>query len=265
MLSPSAYNRRFPPSERNFVPVQASSALGETVASYFNFNTHGGEVNEHGVYGTAVPVDPTTPDQFGNCARGAEALHSMSNFLIAPTVDRRPMRGSSIYGALSLSPKTAVDPATGAHSFVYNLLLNATATHGVGVYMNLASNAIFKTLTGDPRAEIVTHNHPLPLSYNEQRASASIAGNTASTFILIAFCFIPASYGTPTAISCHPTHCNELTFTFVFCEPCTAIFIVKEAESKAKHQQVSRSPIATAAHYFQCEQLEDEALPCPFR
>lgn len=46
-----------------------------------------------------------------------------------------------------------------------------------------------------------------------------------------------------------------LTFAWIFCEPCTAIFIVKEAESKAKHQQVSRSPISTqlistAAHIY---------------
>jgi hypothetical protein len=63
----------------------------------------------------------------------------------------------------------------------------------VGIFMNLASTAILKTIA--PGAAITTHNHPLPLTYNENRASVTIQGNTAASYIMIAFCFLPASYG----------------------------------------------------------------------
>jgi len=54
-------------------------------------------------------------------------------------------------------------PTTGnAAQFNYNLLVNATAPHAVGSYMNMATNAILRTIK--PKATIVTHNYPLPLT-----------------------------------------------------------------------------------------------------
>merc|ERR1719284_1198154 len=98
--------------------------------------------------------------------------------------------------------------------------------------MNLMSNAIMETLLGNSKTNqekdtkgnggIITRNYPLPLTKQETRQSIAINGYTCTTFILIAFCFLPASY---------------------------AIYIVKEYEAKVKYQQII-SGVSLAAYWI---------------
>jgi len=115
-------------------------------------------------------------------------------------------QGASRYGAVTFSDET-----DGDSKFVYNIMLNASAIHGAGIYMNIVNSASLATLTGNPEASITTRNHPLPKTLKETNATQTADAFTAALMVMIAFCFLPASY---------------------------AIFVVKEREVKAKHQQM---------------------------
>ncbi len=77
--------------------------------------------------------------------------------------------------------------------------------------MNEVHQSFLQAITGNSKATIVAHNYPLPETYEEQNIHEIGNGFVAATFIMIAFCFIPASF---------------------------ASFVVKEREVHAKHQQI---------------------------
>jgi ATP-binding cassette subfamily A (ABC1) protein 3 len=77
--------------------------------------------------------------------------------------------------------------------------------------MNEVHQAFLQSISDIPTAKITAHNHPLPRTFQQDAASASTDAFVVSLFVMIAFCFIPASF---------------------------AIFVVREREVKAKHQQV---------------------------
>jgi len=208
VLSPNMLNADLVPEARNPFPVLAHSPASRAIMSEFDY--------DRGLYASYIDVasdssdDAVDEDPFYTCAVGAKDVLRMSRYL-ANTAIARTTGPASRYGALTFANST--DPT----HYTYNILLNASALHGAGVYMNLASNAILRNLVGSPATTaddqplIIIRNHPLPLTHEEQRASFLIEANTASTFVLIGLSFISASI---------------------------AIFIVKEAESKAKHQQI---------------------------
>jgi ATP-binding cassette, subfamily A (ABC1), member 3 len=194
VLTPSMLNPDYAPAEQNPFPVLATSPTARQVMARLSVADEQ-EPEGQGLLASYVDVAAAAEDGgedvFGACAVGPPELLRMSNYLAATAI-KGQVGGASRYGALTFAE------GTGPTDFVYNLLVNASALHGAGVYMNLASNAILRTLRppagpGDEPPLITTRNHPLPLTYEEQRASFLIEANTASTFVLIGMCFIPAA------------------------------------------------------------------------
>ena len=213
ILSPLMLNPNLAPEARNPFPVLATSPAARAIMAELDVSRglSASYIDVAAAIAAVAAEAAGEEDPFNACAVGATEVLTMSSYL-ADTAIEGKSGPASRYGALTFAD------TTDATHFTYNLLLNASALHGAGVYMNLVSNAILRTLVGgeagtDSSAlpSIITRNHPLPLTHEEERASFLIEGNTASTFVLIGLSFISASI---------------------------AIFIVKETESKAKHQQI---------------------------
>ena len=214
ILSPLMLNPNLAPEARNPLPVLATSPAARAVMAELDVSRGLSasfiDIAAAAAVGAAAAAAAGGgEDPFNSCAVGATEVLKMSSYLASTAIEGKT-GAASRYGALTFAD------STDATHFTYNLLLNASALHGAGVYMNLASNAILRTLVGGGGEEgvqpsIITRNHPLPLTHGEERASFLIEANTASTFVLIGLSFISASI---------------------------AIFIVKETESKAKHQQI---------------------------
>jgi ATP-binding cassette subfamily A (ABC1) protein 3 len=207
ILSPLMLNPNLAPEARNPFPVLATSPAARAVMAELDVSRglSASFIDVAAAAAVAVAAEGGG-DPFNSCAVGATEVLKMSSYLASTAIEGET-GAASRYGALTFAD------STNATHFTYNLLLNASALHGAGVYMNLASNAILRTLVGEEglQPSIITRNHPLPLTHEEERASFLIEANTASTFVLIGLSFISASI---------------------------AIFIVKETESKAKHQQI---------------------------
>jgi len=90
-------------------------------------------------------------------------------------------------------------------------MVNGSAIHGVGIYVNQVHQAFLQVLTGSSSATITTRNFPLPTTFKQSTQTATVSAFIVSLFCMIACCFIPASF---------------------------AVFVVKEREVKAKHQQI---------------------------
>ncbi len=93
----------------------------------------------------------------------------------------------------------------------YWVLENTTAIHGAPVFMNLANDLLLKWSTGNPNASITIRSAPFPFTNKQDNQISESLSFTAVLFIVIAFSFIPASF---------------------------AVFVVKEREVNAKHQQL---------------------------
>jgi len=141
----------------------------------------------------------------------------MSNYLLEPDQEHLTNeQGASRYGAVTFAD------TTDDSNFAYNLMLNASAIHGAGIYMNLVNSAVMRSVSESNNAKITTRNHPLPKTMKESNATQTADAFTAALMVMIAFCFLPASY---------------------------AIFVVKEREVKAKHQQII-SGVSIYAYWF---------------
>jgi len=96
------------------------------------------------------------------------------------------------------------------------MFVNTTAGHAVPIFLNLLSNMYYQRLSNrDPAASIVLRMDPLPLTSEQEALTTSFT----AVFIAIAFAFIPASF---------------------------AGFMVKERETKVKHQQLISGVSITA-------------------
>ena len=115
-------------------------------------------------------------------------------------------------------------------------MINASNLHGPAVAMNVVNSAILQTITNSTNARIVTRNYPLPNTESENRANQTADAFTASMMVMIAFCFLPASY---------------------------AIFVVKEREVKAKHQQII-SGVSLSAYWFSTWLWDATSYLAPF-
>lgn len=204
VLSASKFNPDFDAAYRNFVPFSTDNAAPESFPAKMQARFNGNP--SEGVYGTAVPIeDLGGGDEFGGCSQGAEALYDMSQYILKSQGAVGGEKGSSRYGAVTVAA------STNAASLSYNILVNGSAIHGVGVYMNLVHQAFLQVLTDTPTASITAHNYPLPETYKQKNDAATADAFVVALFAMIAFCFVPASF---------------------------AVFVVKEREVKAKHQQV---------------------------
>ncbi|GMI20925.1 hypothetical protein TeGR_g12 [Tetraparma gracilis] len=212
------------------VYVENDNAVAASVASYLS-SDNGGEKSTSFTDITADAI--ATDDQFYGCAQGADVLHSVSNYLIEGGGDDQlaSEKGASRYGAV-----TFADEGTDDNSFAYNLMLNASAIHGAGIYMNLVNSAALRHVVGSSDARITARNHPLPKTLKETNATQTADAFTAALMVMIAFCFLPASY---------------------------AIFVVKEREVKAKHQQVI-SGVSIYAYWFSTFVWDATSYLAPF-
>ena len=114
-------------------------------------------------------------------------------------------KGSSRYGAITIAGNTNLS------NLNYNVMVNGSAIHGVGIYVNQVHQAFLQVLANSSQAGITARNYPLPSTFKQQTQTATVSAFIVALFCMIACCFIPASF---------------------------AVFIVKEREVKAKHQQI---------------------------
>ncbi|CAN0021601.1 unnamed protein product [Pylaiella littoralis] len=112
----------------------------------------------------------------------------------------------NVYGAVTFRE---ADTASG--DFDYTVHSNYSAVHGVPLYVNQINTAILRLVTGDDTLSIALTMHPFPRTQSEKDLGSGFDSFNVSLFILIAFSFVPAAW---------------------------MAFIVREKETKAKHQQV---------------------------
>ena len=88
---------------------------------------------------------------------------------------------------------------------------NTTARHSAPLGLNLATSALLRIISGAPSASISARNHPLPYTLSQQTSATAFFSFSSAIIIMLAFSFFPAYQ---------------------------AIFVVKEREVTAKHQQI---------------------------
>jgi ATP-binding cassette subfamily A (ABC1) protein 3 len=209
LLDASKYNTDLNKKYSNFVPFHIDYSMGSSIDndvsnSLLNdmMTRFNGDATD-GIDGISVGITNGDIDMFHDCTQGAAPLYNMSNYLLQDQESSE--KGSTRYGAVTLSSLTNLS------NLVYNVMVNASSNHGVGIYVNELHNSYLQATIGILTANIKINNHPLPPTYNEEHIDSTISAFVVSLFCMIAFCFIPSNFVT---------------------------FIVKEREVKAKHQQL---------------------------
>ncbi|XP_023543867.1 ABC transporter A family member 1 [Cucurbita pepo subsp. pepo] len=128
-------------------------------------------------------------------------LLSMSEYLMSSFNESYQSR----YGAV------VMDDQNGDGSIGYTVLHNCSCQHSAPTFINLVNAAVLRLATGDQNMTIQTRNHPLPMTKSQRLQRHDLDAFAAAIIVNIAFCFIPASF---------------------------AVSLVKERETKAKHQQM---------------------------
>eukprot|EP00903_Cladosiphon_okamuranus_P016293 g15025.t1 len=123
------------------------------------------------------------------------------------------MNAALLEGAYEDNVRGAVSfrEADPSGAFDYIVHSNYSALHSVPMYMNQINTAILRLVTGNDQLSIAVTIHPLPRTKYEDDISSGFDLFNASLFILIAFRVVPAEW---------------------------MAFIVREKETKCKHQQV---------------------------
>jgi len=119
--------------------------------------------------------------------------------------------GASRYGALMVNALENGGDGGAINFLAYTALINTTGTEAAPQFVNLVHSGLYNALSGGVGNGITTVNAPLPFTKVQRAIVSSITSFVAVLFIVIAFSFIPSSF---------------------------AVFIVKETEVKAKHQQL---------------------------
>ena len=82
------------------------------------------------------------------------------------------------------------------------------------MFINLVNDALYRWTSGVDDASITVRSAPFPFTNQQKHNISAALSFTAVLFVIVAFSFIPASF---------------------------AVFVVKEREINAKHQQVDDS------------------------
>lgn len=143
----------------------------------------------------------TCPGEEGGDIPDGVSLAGLSDWVL----DHRHSFDSSLYGAVHFDQARADKPIE------VTLLVNSTAKHGPAVFMNLIDQALARHMWSSSNAKIQVTNHPFPFTSRFVDLLDSFSAVSAAISIVIAFSFVPAS---------------------------VAIFVVKEREISAKHQQL---------------------------
>jgi hypothetical protein len=178
------------------------------------FPTHPGTTNgtqgQHSIESrylrsSGLPVDGDVERRTTATATATATATVASNGTSNGGVNGTDEKGATRYGAVT------IDGASDEKHISYNVMVNGSAVHGVGVYVNELHQALLQVVTGQTKAKITARNHPLPRTYKQDNEKKAVAAFVASLFFMIAFNFIPASFAT---------------------------FVVRERETKATHQQI---------------------------
>jgi len=132
-----------------------------------------------------------------------EHIRGLSEWLL----EHQHRNKSSLYGAMQFGNSESVDSVLSA-----TLLVNSTAKHGPGIFLNQLDQAVarWKNVSWSD-GKIIVVSHPFPFTSKFVDLLDSFSSVSAAISIIIAFSFVPAS---------------------------VAIFVVKEREIRAKHQQL---------------------------
>jgi ABC-type multidrug transport system ATPase subunit len=231
-LTTAAFNvnarvSKFSPQDPNIVPMfafkssdsltdAAGAGLRSLVAGMPEANASCPATAQFDVAGAAA-----IPDPYGLVSTDAPQptrdWQRMSAHLLN---SKRDSRGSK-YGAYVFTEKgtfypqasgqdlTTTAPASGI--VTYSVLHNTSALHAAPLFMNLMNSRLYAQYSGQPTASITVRNSPLPLTKRQATIFSAIFSFFSAALIVLAFAFIPASY---------------------------AIFVIKERETKSKHQQL---------------------------
>ncbi|CAM9216529.1 unnamed protein product, partial [Ectocarpus fasciculatus] len=124
----------------------------------------------------------------------------MSTALIGQSYD------NNVYGAASFRQADSSDG-----TYDYTVHANYSALHSVPLYMNQVNSAILRIVAGDDALSITTSMHPFPRTAYQNNIDSGFDSFNVTFYILIAFSFVPAAW---------------------------MAYIVREKETKCKHQQV---------------------------
>jgi ATP-binding cassette subfamily A (ABC1) protein 3 len=163
----------------------------------------------------AAALDATDPYGFITATTYPERdWQRMSSFLLRD----KGAYAASKYGAFVWTRDGTVVPGQDANATLpgapvatFSAFVNTTARHAAPVFMNLMDSALLRLASGDPAAAITARNHPLPFTQIQARFILSIQSIAVVQVALIALAFVPAAY---------------------------IMFVVKERECGAKHQQL---------------------------
>ena len=129
---------------------------------------------------------------------------AMSQYLVNTKHDSVSAKYAAVLWEGGPVPKTE-------NTMEYTLMHNTTFFYGIPTYMSLLNAAIAKETRGNTDLNILVRSHPLPFTALQNAFVSGFISLFAAIFILMAFSFIPASF---------------------------AVYIVKEREVAAKHQQL---------------------------
>ena len=150
-----------------------------------------------------VELNNCTEDKTGQDYFDSVGLKRFSTFL---REDRfhRGFEGKGRFGAIHFE-HAEEDLVTAT------IFQNSSAMHSTGVYMNVLNRALLRHYRDDPGAGMTTVNAPFKFTARFQQLVSAFAAVSASISIIMAFSFIPAA---------------------------VAVFVVREREVSAKHQQL---------------------------
>jgi len=183
----------------------------------------------------------------GSCGKG-ELPHPLdhakqfSAWLLARRKDGP--NGASQYAAVNVTHSSIGtetrprSPVNGSAGLV--LYHNTTANHIIPTMLNIFTSALWRTRSGagnnSAAASIIAGSNPVPFTQQELSIQSSASAFVAVIFITLAFAFIPASF---------------------------AVFVVREREVSAKHQQLI-SGVSIPAYWVAtyCWDIANYAVPC---
>lgn len=200
----------------NFKSTGAPSASAKITNMFANFNPINATLTESEYIidpAKALQLDADDPYGFiSSTAYPTRDMERMSSFLLK---DRLNIAASK-YGAYVFTKDNTIVNTQGNNELMpdenvatYAVFHNTTAIHGGPIFMNLMNSAILKSKTAS--GSIVARTHPLPFTKRQGALISAIMTFSAAIIIVMAFAFIPAY---------------------------EVIFVVKEREVSAKHQQL---------------------------
>jgi len=152
-------------------------------------------------------------------------FQQMSAFLL----ETQASYASSKYGALVFTRDntvfpfqnaTAVPPSS-AGVLTCGIFVNTTSSHAPAIWLNALDSAMLSTSGGGAGKTITTHNAPLPRTYRQVNLFSNLLVFAASLIMVIAFAFVASN---------------------------AALYIVREREVSAKHQQLI-SGVSVSAYW----------------